>query len=171
MILCNVRSTTAPYTESRLTRSVANERVGFPVVEQQCRMENKIFYFIFFIFILDWRGRQENSAPSLWRSGEAFLFLTQVLGWSCLCFVPVSGFWLLMVTPCSCCVEAVLAGLMDVVCVLWSSRDAEIQAQENIRVQLELQAAKTSLLLFKVGGLQSQPVSRMCRIPFILFYW
>jgi hypothetical protein len=28
-----VRSTTAPYTESRLTRSVANERVGFPVVE------------------------------------------------------------------------------------------------------------------------------------------
>jgi hypothetical protein len=29
-----VRSTTAPYTESRLTRSVANERVGFPVVEQ-----------------------------------------------------------------------------------------------------------------------------------------
>jgi hypothetical protein len=28
----NVRSTTAPYTESRLTRSVANERVGFPVV-------------------------------------------------------------------------------------------------------------------------------------------
>jgi hypothetical protein len=31
-----VRSTAAPYTESRLTRSVANERVGFPVVEQQC---------------------------------------------------------------------------------------------------------------------------------------
>jgi hypothetical protein len=30
-----VRSTTAPYTESRLTRSVANERVGFPVVEQK----------------------------------------------------------------------------------------------------------------------------------------
>jgi hypothetical protein len=29
-----VRSTAAPYTESRLTRSVANERVGFPVVEQ-----------------------------------------------------------------------------------------------------------------------------------------
>jgi hypothetical protein len=28
-----VRSTAAPYTESRLTRSVANERVGFPVVE------------------------------------------------------------------------------------------------------------------------------------------
>jgi len=31
-----VRSTAAPYTESRLTRSVANERVGFPVVEQLC---------------------------------------------------------------------------------------------------------------------------------------
>jgi hypothetical protein len=31
----NVRSTTAPYTESRLTRSVANERVGFPVVEHR----------------------------------------------------------------------------------------------------------------------------------------
>ncbi len=29
----NVRSTAAPYTESRLTRSVANEPVGFPVVE------------------------------------------------------------------------------------------------------------------------------------------
>ncbi len=29
-----MRSTVAPYTESRLTRSVANERVGFPVVEQ-----------------------------------------------------------------------------------------------------------------------------------------
>jgi hypothetical protein len=28
-----VRSTAAPYTESRLTRSVANERVSFPVVE------------------------------------------------------------------------------------------------------------------------------------------
>jgi hypothetical protein len=33
-----VRSTTAPYTESRLTRSVANERVGFPVVEQGYNM-------------------------------------------------------------------------------------------------------------------------------------
>ncbi len=30
----NVRSTAASYTESRLTRSVANERLGFPVVEQ-----------------------------------------------------------------------------------------------------------------------------------------
>jgi hypothetical protein len=29
------RSTASPYTESRLTRSVANERVGFPVVVQQ----------------------------------------------------------------------------------------------------------------------------------------
>ncbi len=28
-----VRSTVAPYKESRLTRSVTNERVGFPVVE------------------------------------------------------------------------------------------------------------------------------------------
>jgi hypothetical protein len=31
----NVRSTAAPYTESRLTPSVANERVGFPVVEHR----------------------------------------------------------------------------------------------------------------------------------------
>jgi hypothetical protein len=82
----------------------------------------------------------------------------------------VSGFWLLMVTPCYCYVEAVLAGLMDVVCVLWSSRDAEIQAQENIRVQLELQAAKTSLLLFKVGGLQSQPVSRRCAVSMLFCF-
>jgi hypothetical protein len=29
-----VRSTASPYTESRLTRSVANERAGFPVVKQ-----------------------------------------------------------------------------------------------------------------------------------------
>jgi hypothetical protein len=29
----NVRSTTAPYTESRLARLVRNKRVGFPVVE------------------------------------------------------------------------------------------------------------------------------------------
>jgi hypothetical protein len=37
-----VRSTTAPYTESRLTRSVANERVGFPVVEQwYSRLKNR----------------------------------------------------------------------------------------------------------------------------------
>jgi hypothetical protein len=31
-----VRSTAAPYTESRLTRSVANKSVGFPVVEHLC---------------------------------------------------------------------------------------------------------------------------------------
>jgi hypothetical protein len=37
-----VRSTTAPYTESRLTRSVANERVGFPVVEQRVKCLAKI---------------------------------------------------------------------------------------------------------------------------------
>jgi hypothetical protein len=36
-----VRSTAAPYTESRLTRSVANERVGFPVVEH--------LYIMFFL--------------------------------------------------------------------------------------------------------------------------
>jgi hypothetical protein len=42
-----VRSTAAPYTESRLTRSVANERVGFPVVEQQCTL----FFYETFTFI------------------------------------------------------------------------------------------------------------------------
>jgi hypothetical protein len=41
----NVRSTTAPYTESRLTRSVANERVGFPVVEQELSFQCSNFYF------------------------------------------------------------------------------------------------------------------------------
>jgi hypothetical protein len=42
-----VRSTTAPYTESRLTRSVANERVGFPVVEQlYCIMIGNYLYFL-----------------------------------------------------------------------------------------------------------------------------
>ncbi len=39
----NVRSTVAPYTESRLGRLVRNKRVGFPVVEQclfsvQCQL-------------------------------------------------------------------------------------------------------------------------------------
>jgi hypothetical protein len=31
-----VRSTAAPYTESRLTHLVRNKCVGFPVVEQKC---------------------------------------------------------------------------------------------------------------------------------------
>jgi hypothetical protein len=35
----NVRTSAAPYTEYRLTRSVANERVGFPVVEHWGRGE------------------------------------------------------------------------------------------------------------------------------------
>jgi hypothetical protein len=39
----NVRSTAAPYTESRPTRSVANERVGFPVVEHQITKNKKFF--------------------------------------------------------------------------------------------------------------------------------
>ncbi len=41
-----MRSTAAPYTESRLTRSVANERVGFPVVDQRVsekKIDSKIF--------------------------------------------------------------------------------------------------------------------------------
>jgi len=46
-----VRSTAAPSTESRLTRSVANERVGFPVVEQ-CLFFIANFYGHFFIKIL-----------------------------------------------------------------------------------------------------------------------
>jgi hypothetical protein len=47
----NVRSTAAPSTESRLTRSVANERVGFPVVEQ-CLFFIANFYGHFFIKIV-----------------------------------------------------------------------------------------------------------------------
>jgi hypothetical protein len=39
----NVRSTAAPYTESRLARLFRNERVGFPVVEQ------RLFRLIFFL--------------------------------------------------------------------------------------------------------------------------
>ncbi len=42
----NVRSTAAPYTESRLTRSVANERVGFPVVEHWKINLNVNFKFV-----------------------------------------------------------------------------------------------------------------------------
>jgi hypothetical protein len=38
----NVRSTAAPYTESRLTRSVANERVGFPVLEHKLRWKGNL---------------------------------------------------------------------------------------------------------------------------------
>jgi hypothetical protein len=41
-----VRSTAAPYTESRLTRSVANERVGFPVVEHLYMRKILFSFFI-----------------------------------------------------------------------------------------------------------------------------
>jgi hypothetical protein len=64
-----VRSTTAPYTESRLTRSVANERVGFPVVEQvlyphfsvlQILFMNKTRVFVFRgIFVRIFKTRKE----------------------------------------------------------------------------------------------------------------
>jgi hypothetical protein len=47
-----VRSTAAPYTESRLTRSVANERVGFPVVEQ---VSTSIKIIINARFFMIWR--------------------------------------------------------------------------------------------------------------------
>jgi hypothetical protein len=45
-----VRSTAAPYTESRLTRSVANERVGFPVVEHPVILKHFKKYFSVFFF-------------------------------------------------------------------------------------------------------------------------
>jgi hypothetical protein len=51
----NVRSTAVPYTKSRLTRSVANERVGFPVVEQTA------IGFLFFIFDLEYLIRVQSS--------------------------------------------------------------------------------------------------------------
>jgi len=60
-----VRSTTAPYTESRLTRSVANERVGFPVVEQ--------FLTRIISFQMLWRGRREKcwaSSAVNWTGGS-----------------------------------------------------------------------------------------------------
>jgi hypothetical protein len=41
-----VRSTAAPYTESRLTHLVRNKCVGFPVVEQQ------LFYFFLLFFVI-----------------------------------------------------------------------------------------------------------------------
>ncbi len=44
-----MRSTAAPYTESRLTRSVANERVGFPVVEHSVKNEKSSCPKIFLI--------------------------------------------------------------------------------------------------------------------------
>jgi hypothetical protein len=47
-----VRSTAAPYTESRLTRSVANERVGFPVVEHLVTA-SVLFLFALLNCILD----------------------------------------------------------------------------------------------------------------------
>jgi hypothetical protein len=40
-----VRSTAAPYTESRLAHLVRNKCVGFPVVEQQ--YNSNIFYAVF----------------------------------------------------------------------------------------------------------------------------
>ncbi len=46
-----MRSTVAPYTESRLTRSVANERVGFPVVQQvpleiKHHLDSRAYYLV-----------------------------------------------------------------------------------------------------------------------------
>jgi hypothetical protein len=46
-----VRSTAAPYTESRLTRSVANERVGFPVVEQYVCIYVCMYVCIYFMYL------------------------------------------------------------------------------------------------------------------------
>ncbi len=49
----NVRSTAAPYTESRLARLVRNKRVGFPVVEQN-------FVLILYIFNLKREGKSNT---------------------------------------------------------------------------------------------------------------
>jgi hypothetical protein len=42
--------------------------------------------------------------------------------------------------------------MMEVVCVLWSTHNLAIQEEEarEVRIRLEHQAAKTSLMLFKV---------------------
>jgi hypothetical protein len=48
-----VRSTAAPYTESRLTRSVANERVGFPVVEHSFSIPLYLSYFNFYSYTVN----------------------------------------------------------------------------------------------------------------------
>jgi hypothetical protein len=55
-----VRSTAAPYTESRLTRSVANECVGFPVVEQH--IYAVICENMYGEVMQDGSGNQESSA-------------------------------------------------------------------------------------------------------------
>jgi hypothetical protein len=39
-----VRSTAAPYTESRLTHLVRNKCVGFPVVEHYCCFVTRLLY-------------------------------------------------------------------------------------------------------------------------------
>jgi hypothetical protein len=59
-----VRSTAAPYTESRLTRSVANERVGFPVVEQIIKLCQRLLS----LFL------KENANVGFSRRSTFFLF-------------------------------------------------------------------------------------------------
>jgi hypothetical protein len=39
-----VRSTAAPYTESRLTHLVRNKCVGFPVVEQYITITSNVYW-------------------------------------------------------------------------------------------------------------------------------
>jgi hypothetical protein len=47
-----VRSTAAPYTESRLTHLVRNKCVGFPVVEQSvCLSVSSDSFYLFFLFL------------------------------------------------------------------------------------------------------------------------
>jgi hypothetical protein len=45
-----VRTTTAPYTKSRLAHLVRNKSVGFTVVEQYGNCKGKFFSFLFLLF-------------------------------------------------------------------------------------------------------------------------
>ncbi len=53
----NVRSTTAPYTESRLVRLVRNKRIGFPVVEQPVSATPAANFYTIFASVVDTGGK------------------------------------------------------------------------------------------------------------------
>jgi hypothetical protein len=60
-----VRSTAAPYTESRLTHLVRNKCVGFPVVEQYIIHVVKTIFYKNLLYIGNWVSFLID--PSAWR--------------------------------------------------------------------------------------------------------